>query len=230
MAVTNNAPLSPVVDVTKTIVWFSGESGNQSVPATQWIAASILSDGTAQQSTINQYTGVSSSITSNVQVTQVITSLTLLPASIQAKFTGIYAYASYGWIQYGRPLFLGASVLRTGDTHDGFVKKHNTIPVYIKGDKKQPLGNLIHIYDKIKETEKVDVEEILEIIEPFIDEQQEYKYLPDFDKINLQALALQEEQSQRFAVELERLMLKLEQIKQANEDDELLLMAIFACV
>lgn len=93
--------------------------------------------------------------------------------------------------------------------------------------RKSPPGNMRFVYDKIREAE-IDTPELLEIIEPYVAAPK--PYLPPILEIDYQALAANEEAFNKFAAKLEAINenLRLAQAKKQAEDDELLMVSVFA--
>lgn len=119
------------------------------------------------------------------------------------------------------------------DTHDGAdggPKFH--LPIYVgDGHRKQTLGNLIKIYEEAKQLE--NTQELLSIVEPYIEEGPEINslpQLPDFNKINIENLLKNQVAIDRLLDEMARVDARIKaEYKRINEDD-LLLMLISACV
>lgn len=120
------------------------------------------------------------------------------------------------------------------DTHDGAdggPKFH--LPIYVgDGHRKQPIGNLIKIYDEAKQLD--NTQDLLSIIEPYIEElvvtPQRPTSLPDFNEIDIENLLKNQTAIERLLDEMAKIDARIKaENKRINEDD-LLLILISACV
>lgn len=101
--------------------------------------------------------------------------------------------------------------------------------------RKTPPGNIRLVYDKIKESD-IEPSPILEAIEEFLEPEVYAQakadgHIPNIREINYAALAQNEIAYQKFTTALDCLRENLRVIaeKKAQEDDELLLITVFAC-
>lgn len=134
----------------------------------------------------------------------------------------------------------------TIDTHDGADNPRKFyLPVYVSsGKKKQSLGNLIKVYDRVREklpTEKRLLSLVDSYIEPVDEIEQSRRNSTQFiadellpiDRINIAALIENQMALDILVAELSRLEIHLknvELIKQQELSDDLLLFTLAACI
>lgn len=132
------------------------------------------------------------------------------------------------------------SITTSGDTHDGADHHHKFhLPIYIgSGHRKQPLGNLIRIYNEAKKLE--GTESLLSAVEPFLEisKSEEPEKAAETD-VSMNSLPTQNQReiesllNNQIAIDrlLNEIDLFNERLKrQKMLEDDLLLITISACI
>lgn len=129
------------------------------------------------------------------------------------------------------------------DTHDGAdgLPRKFHLPIYIgSGERKQEISNIIRIYDKAKELD--NTEKLLSIVEPFVlpenDDELEKRAkaervvdkLPDLDRINMEYLVKNQMAIDMLLEEMARIDLRIKRQRLIENEEDILLMLISACV
>lgn len=128
------------------------------------------------------------------------------------------------------------------DTHDGVdsIRKFH-LPIYVgEGHLKQPISNILRIYDRAKELD--NTQKLLSIVEPFIEvqtleelekrsqAQRIVDKLPDINRININNLARNQMAIDMLLAEISIINQRLNDKKELRERDDMLLILISACI